>query len=313
MMHNQQKRGNTMNKLRSKSLCLTGSQRRAVDRLTSTTAWTITLVLFVSLAGGCSGFGARREYAYRSSVVEYLYPDAEVAEVPDIPRLALPLNVGVAFVPEADGPSPTYPLSEKQKMDLMERIASEFRALPFVNHIELIPTAYLAIGGGFTNLDQIRTMYNVDVIALLSHDQVQHTDQGMLSLAYWTIVGAYVIKGERNDTNTMVDAAVYDIRSRKMLFRAPGLSHIKGSATFVNLSEQLRTDASDGFRLAADNLVVNLKDELDRFEQKVKQMPEAYAVVHKPGYTGGGSIGGGYAVMLLLFGGLAVWRSRKAV
>ena len=196
-------------------------------------------------------------------------------------------------------------------MDLMERISTEFRALPFVKDIELIPTDYLTNGGGFTNLDQIKTMYGIDVISLVSYDQVQHTDEGMLSLSYWTIVGAYTIKVDKNDTSTMVDAVLYDIASRKMLFRAPGTSHLKGSSTLVNLSEQLRSDALNGFHLAADNLVSNLQAELDRFQKKVKEMPESYAIEHKPGYTGGGSLGAWYALTLLILGGFTLWSGRK--
>jgi rhombotail lipoprotein len=271
----------------------------------------ITIIFFIFSLNGCAEFYGKRQSRYTSSVVEYLYPEREVAEVPTIPHLSLPLRVGVAFVPESIGRPSTNRLSETEKMDLMDRISSEFRTLPFVKDIELIPSAYLTKGGGFTNLDQIKTMYGIDVIALLSYDQVQHTDEGMLSLSYWTIVGAYIIKGEKNDTSTMVDAAVYDIPSRKMLFRAPGTSHIKASSTLVNLSEQLRIDSSNGFRLAADNLVANLQGQLNRFKEKVKEMPKAYAVEHKPGYTGGGSLGGGYALALLTLGGLAIWLDRK--
>ena len=260
---------------------------------------------------GCGEFYGRRQSRYTSSVVEYLYPGKEVAEVPSIPRLSLPLRVGIAFVPDSGMGKVANRLSGKEKIDLMERISTEFRSLPFVKDIELIPTDYLTNGGGFTNLDQIRTMYGIDVIALLSYDQVQHTDEGMLSLSYWTIVGAYIIKGEKNDTSTMIDAAVFDIPSRKMLFRAPGTSHIKASSTLVNLSEKLRTDSLQGFRLAADNLVTNLQAELDRFKKKVKEMPESYAIEHKPGYTGGGSLGSGFALTLLIFGGVVLWSDRK--
>jgi rhombotail lipoprotein len=90
-------------------------------------------------------------------------------------------------------------------------------------------------------------MYNVDVVALLSYDQAQFTDEGALSLTYLTIVGAYLVPAEKNDTHTMLDAVVYDIRSRKMLFRAPGTSQIKGHATLMNLSEQRRKDSDAGF------------------------------------------------------------------
>lgn len=99
--------------------------------------------------------------------------------------------------------------------------------------------------------------------SLSSPDQVQFTDTGLLSLTYWTLVGAYVVKGEKNDTQTMLDAAVYDIRSRKLLFRAPGISRVKNSATPVNLTEKLRLDRDEGFRLAAAELVTNLHRELE--------------------------------------------------
>jgi rhombotail lipoprotein len=260
---------------------------------------------------GCAEFLAPRHKRHASSVVEYLYPKKEVAEVPSIPHLSLPLSIGISFVPESGRESVSNRLSGKEKMDLMERISAEFRTRPFIKNIELIPTDYLTQGGGFTNLDQIRTMYGIDVIALISYDQVQHTDEGLLSLSYWTIVGAYMVKGEKNDTSTMLDTVLYDIPSRKMLFRAPGTSHIKGSATLVNLSEQLRTDSLQGFHLAADDLVPHLQAELDRFTQKVKEMPESYAISHKPGYTGGGSLQAGYVLILFLLGGFGIWSGRK--
>ena len=43
-------------------------------------------------------------------------------------------------------------------------------------------------------------MFGIDVIVLLSYDQVQFRDEGLLSLTYWTVVGAYTIPGEKNDT-----------------------------------------------------------------------------------------------------------------
>lgn len=278
--------------------------------LKSVTYLILTLWVFVS-AAGCAGLYGQRASRYTSSVVEYLYPNKEHVEVADVPRLSLPLHVGIAFVPESKQGLGGTLLGGKEKMDLMDRISLEFKKLPFVKDIEVIPSAYLTQKGGFANLDQIQTMYGVDVIALLSYDQIQHTDEGLLSLSYWTIVGAYIIKGEKNDTSTMMDAAIYDISSRKMLFRAPGTSHIRGSATPVNLSEQLRMDSLEGFRNASDNLVVNLQDQLERFKIKVKEMPDAYVVEHKPGYTGGGSMGAVFSLLLLGLGGLALWRGRR--
>lgn len=261
----------------------------------------------VLLAGGCAGLVEGKKSRQTSSVVDFLYPKkSDVVEKPAIPELTLPLNVGIAFVPSAGGRFSENRLDTNQKQALMERIAEDFKKFDFIKNIELIPTEYLRPGGSFDNLEQVRTMYGVDVVTLLAYDQVQYTDEGFVSLTYWTIVGAYVFKGEKNDTSTMIDATVYDIASRKMLFRAPGTSQVKGSATFVNQSEELRKDSQEGFRVATDNLVVNLQAELERFKKKIKERPETAKVVKSSGYTGGGFTGGGFTLLFLLLAGMAI-------
>ena len=92
-----------------------------------------------------------------SSVVQYLYPDKkDYVEIPGIPRLEIPLRVGIAFVPENTGKSQT--LTERDKMELMKEVSQHFNKYDFVKSIELIPSAYLRKEGSFTNLDQILTM-----------------------------------------------------------------------------------------------------------------------------------------------------------
>lgn len=255
------------------------------------------LPLIIIFLTGCGGYQTRT----KSSVVDYLYPrGSETVIQPSIPVLSLPLNVGIAFVPEqntlekgmrfwsksvvAGGGS----LTSGNKTKLLEKVAEHFRGLEFVNQIEVIPSEYLTANGGFSNLEQIQTMYNIDVIALVSYDQVQFTDEGILSLTYWTIIGAYVVTGEKNDTSTMLDTVVYDIKSKKMLFRAPGTSIVKGSATPVNLSEQLRADSLKSFEQAADEMTKNLDLQLASFKEKIKANPEQVKVVHTKGYSGGG-------------------------
>ena len=198
--------------------------------------------------------------------------------------------------------------SSDLRQSLMERIAGEFRQYEFIKEITPIPSEYLRAQGGFDNLDQIRGLYGVDVIALVSYDQIQNTDQSFWSVAYWTIVGAYIFKGEKNDTSTLMDAAVFDIPSRKLLFRAPGTSDVKASATIVNLSEQLREDSRKGFESAADNLVVNLKAALERFRTRIKERPEEVQIVHRPGYSGGGAFD---LWLLLVLPGLLLARRRS--
>jgi rhombotail lipoprotein len=201
-------------------------------------------------------------------------------------------------------------LTEKQKVDLMQEVSKHFRKYPYIGPIEVIPSAYLTPRGSFANLDQIRTMYGVDAVALLAYDQVQFTDEGAASFLYWTIVGAYVVPGEKNTTQTMMDAVIYDIKSRKMLFRSPGVSQIKGSATPVNLSEELRLNSEKGFHEAANDLIKNLDTQLALFTDKVKQQPEEYKVVYR-GRTGGGDLGWIFLTLFALIGGYAWLRLRN--
>jgi len=243
---------------------------------------------------------------HNSSVVTYLYPNqTEPIETSHIPVLSLPLKVGIAFVPEFDM---NRNLTERDKLDLMNEVSKHFKQYAFVKSIAIIPSAYLRPQGSFSNLNQIRTMFGIDVIALISYDQSQFTDQGVASISYWTLLGAYVVSGERNDTHTMVDAAVYHIKSRKMLFRAPGISHIKGKATPVNLSEQLRVDTMKGFQEASLNLVTNLDEQLELFKEKTKESPEDFQVVHKPGYTGGGYADEYFALIGIILGVFYIWQ-----
>ncbi len=263
--------------------------------------------------------GITRSAHQATSVVQYLYPEnkqiVETTAAPGTLRLTLPLRVGIAFVPPSPDGTPRSPqvqrLGEKDKMDLMKQISAEFKQYPFVKSLEIIPSPYLMPKGGFANLDQIRTMYGIDVIALISYDQIQHTDEGLLSLSYWTLIGAYIVKGEKNDTSTMLDAAVYHIPDRKLLFRAPGTSQVKGAATPVNLSEQLRKDSQDGFQKAAVVLVENLKEQLEQFKEKVKEQPKEYKVEYSSGYRGGGSLHPLSLVLLAVMGGVLLWKSSR--
>jgi rhombotail lipoprotein len=100
-------------------------------------------------------------------------------------------------------------------------VKDAFASRPYIAAIEVIPTTYLRAGGGFDNLQQAARMHNVDVVTLLSYDQVQFSDSNRLSIFYWTIVGGYFVNGSQYDVNTLVDASVFDVKSRQLLFRAP--------------------------------------------------------------------------------------------
>lgn len=258
---------------------------------------TFSILFLLLFTSGCAGQQSRA----KSSIVDYLYPkESNFIVEPSVPTLHLPLKVGIAFVPGQQfqargvniwsGATAHASLTEGGKVKLLEKVAKNFRQYDFVKDIEVIPSQYLTPEGSFANLEQIKTMYGIDIIALVSYDQTQFTDEGFLSLSYWTLVGAYVISGEKNDTSTMMDTAVYDIQSKKMLFRAPGTSQVKGSSTPINLSEELRQDSIQSFNEASENMIKNLDMQLQRFREKVKQDPQTVKIIHREGYGGGGSI-----------------------
>ena len=261
---------------------------------------TILATLCASLAlTGCASWFEQGSKAQRGTVVEYLYPKGEAPTLkPGTPELRLPLRVGIAFVPgERFGD-----LTESDRNQLLNRVKAAFANRPYISAIEIIPTTYLRPHGGFDNLQQAARMFNVDVVALLSYDQVQFNDSNRLSLLYWTIIGAYLVNGDQYDVNTLVDASVFDVKSRNLLFRAPGTSQIKGSSPLVKFGEASREARGEGYRQAIDALIPQLDAQLESFKVRVKEEKVA-RVVNKPGYSGGGAadLGG-----LGLFGALAV-------
>ncbi len=246
----------------------------------------------LALAGCASWFG-QNQVKQTGSVVEYLYPDSREPPAlrPTVTALRPPVRVGIAFVPGGGFGSG---LAETEKQKLLERVKASFAQAPYVDSIQVIPGSYLRAKGGFTNLEQAARLFDVEVVALLSYDQVQFADASSLSLLYWTIVGAYVIHGDHYDVQTMLDASVFDVASRKLLFRAPGTSRVKGSATMVGFSERAREARSEGYAKAVDDLVPRLQTELDAFRERAKT-DRAIRVENKPGYTGGGGAFGGWA------------------
>ncbi len=284
----------------------------------------LALVLLVTAStltlAGCAGFwGNNHDRHESSSVVQFLYPDKNLPFIqPKIPTLRLPLRVGVAFIPTgtAGGNGSYYQadsgFTEQQKTDLMRQVGAQFQAQPFVQSIEIIPTTYLRPGGGFDNLDQLRGMMGIDVVVLIAYDQRQFSADTEASIAYWTIVGAYFVAGQRNTTHTLMEAVVYDIPSRNLLFRAPGTNSTKNHATLLRTDEELRRDSATSLEEAAKQMTLNLAQELERFKVRAKEEPETIKIEHKPGFSMGlGSLEAWFAAALGLLVASRAIASRK--
>jgi len=222
----------------------------------------VVLLLLVLLCG-CSLYGPQRRH-YRSNLVDYLFPGGMPSHPRAAARLQLPLKVCIAFVPGE--PQTVDPQQEQRLLGIVRKA---FVGRDWVGQIQVIPSTYLQTRGGYDNLEQVAQLMNVDVIALVSVDQIQYSDPTALSILYLSIVGEYVLPGDHNDTRTMIDVAVVDVRSRSFLLRAPGTSRIGGMATPVEGDRVLRSKSGEGMRLAMVDLTKNLDTEIGSFKATV--------------------------------------------
>lgn len=261
-----------------------------------------TLLIITVLLSGCTSLmqqitdqGMRRGVS--SSLVDYLYPSGETPPEFDetVPNIQLPLRVGISFVPShADN---SIALTASRKSELLNKVKSAFSDKPFINEIVVIPDTYLRSNRGFKSVDQVSRLYSLDVMALISYDQVVYTDDTRASLLYWTIVGAYFINGSKNDINTFVDVAIFDVDSHKLLLRAPGTDEVIAKSALINSSEKLRIARQGSFDTAIDNLSANLEIELASFKERIKK-DKSVEISYRPGFSGGGGATSWLALML---------------
>lgn len=221
-------------------------------------------LFFLVLCCGCAFFNVPQRRHYRSSLVDYLFPGRMPSPPRTAARLQLPLRVGIAFVP-----GELQTVDPQQEQQLLGIVRKAFVGRDWVEQIQVIPSAYLQPRGGYENLEQVARLMNVDVVALVSVDQIQYSDPTALSILYLSIVGAYVLPGDHNDTRTMIDVAVVDVRSHSFLLRAPGTSRIGGMATPVEGDRILRSKSGEGLRLAMVALTKNLDTEIGSFKATV--------------------------------------------
>jgi rhombotail lipoprotein len=273
-----------------------------MNTISKTCVMAIAAFLLTSCA---SYFGQDGRRGVSSSLVDYLYPDGQVPPNHEetTPQLNLPLTVGLAFVPSQQDTSVLLP--EAKKAQLLEEVKQKFVGLDYVREIVIVPETYMRSTKGFEGVGQIARLYGLDIVALVSYDQVTVTSETKSSVLYWTIVGAYFIKGNQNEATTFVDTAVFDVNSRKMLFRAPGVSDTKQSSTLVQVNQAAREAREEGFELAMQDMSKNLAAELDQFKARIKE-DKSVQIVHRQGYGGGGGIQWPF---LLVLGGFAILRA----
>lgn len=268
---------------------------------------TVSLLCVILLVAGCADlWGASGRRGVSSSLVEYLYPKGEVPPPQDgtVPHLQLPVTVGLAFVPAAFPGNQV--LSEASRIELLNKVKAAFAGRDFIRDIVVIPDAYLRSGRGFDALEQTARLYGVDVMALVSYDQIAHSDERKAAFLYWTIIGAYTIEANRNEVQTFVDTAVFDVPTRKLLFRAPGADQQRSTSTLVEVERDIRAAQQAGFEKAMADMTVNLDQELARFKERIKS-DQSVRVTHAGAQGGGGAAG----PALLAIAALALFIRRR--
>jgi rhombotail lipoprotein len=214
-----------------------------------------------------------------SSLSSYLGAKATPpAEAPAGPaRLQLPLRLGIAFVPAEAGQrsgslnatAPAQLLGATQEQELHKQVSDLFGQKPWALSFKVIPAQYLAKEGGFDDLERVARSFGVEVVALVSVDQMQFSSPRWYSWTYWTLVGAYMVKGDKNDTTTLVDAAVYHVPSRTFLFRAGGVGTVKGSSTWSGREDAFRQQSKESLALAMADLSRSLDQGVAGFKQEL--------------------------------------------
>lgn len=262
------------------------------------TSVSLLCILLLAAFSGCSAMfhGAYTERS-SSSMVEFLHPDGALPDsaMDAPPQLELPLRIGVAFVPPRS--SHGYSIGDAEQLELLNMVKAQFEGEDYVESIEVIPSTYLQGANGFSALEQAGELFGLDVFALVSWNQVVLSSDTPASVLYWTIVGAYLIPGTKNSVNTLLDAAVFDIKTRKLLLRAPGVSQVADSSTAVAAGRVTRTIRERSFAEAADQMATHLATEVERFGKRVQAEGVAeisYAANYK----------GSFSPLLLLLGGL---------
>lgn len=260
------------------------------------------IVASASLSG-CASFmcapGCHSEERNASSLVDFLYPDGAVPPKElEKPVLHLPLKVGLAFLPSNTRNS-TVGLDEAHKLALLEKTRQRFLAKKFVADITVIPDYYLTSAKGAEGLKAVQRLYGVDVIALVSFDQVAYRDDNKLSLGYLTIVGSYVLKGTSHDVSTLVDLAVVDPATRSLVLRAGGADTQQASSTLIAQNRESRELRTASFDAATGQMIENFDAALTQFEKDVREGTASVRVV-----SANGGAGGGGSFDWLLLGGL---------
>jgi rhombotail lipoprotein len=216
---------------------------------------------------GCAAFSSNVHTVQRqSNLASFLFggnaPQSPVQKVP----LTLPARVGVTFVPGDPG---SANIPDTTKKEVIEAVRSQLaKHTRYVAGAQSIPPMYLIPKGGVNNLEQVARQFDVDVIVLMGANQFQkHERNPLAALMDITVIGSFIIPGNTVDTSTVLEAAVYHVPSRALIFRTDGADQKSSRSTQYGSSQSAQNDGVSGIEGASKKLVVSIADALVGFEK----------------------------------------------
>jgi rhombotail lipoprotein len=244
-----------------------GSRRR----LACLIATLLALPLVVSSCGWLDPLATSGNHRQQATtpLVDYLYGNADPPRIESTVELPIPITVGLTFLPTARGAGPTA----VERDAVLQSIRERFGKLSYVRDIVIVPNYYLGSrhGNGFEELQRIAQLQRLDVIALVSYDQLSQTTENKRSLAYLTIAGAFFVRGNEQATHTLLDLAIVEPHSRALMLRAGGTSSLHQSSTAIDLEARRIRQQADGFAQATKALNDNFARELAEFETRIRE------------------------------------------
>ena len=223
------------------------------------------IIFIIILLTGCAT--KKKVYKYyenRSSLVNYLYPQKEHKSMEFwTTKLKIPIKIGIGFIPSKKFYYQRI-IDEKSRVGLLKKIQRNLKKHKFIKESKIIPSAFFEKGGGFEDLEKIKKLYDVDLIALVSYDVIQFRVDSFHSLRYWTIIGTDIIKAKGNLIHSMINFTLIESKNKKLLFKALGINRL------IN-SENLVADRKKSFQKASKNLIKNINRQLPIFKWRMKE------------------------------------------
>lgn len=265
----------------------------------------VLVACFVALIfSGCASVYERRKTV--SLTMSPLAPAAPTENAASEPaqsvQIKTPLRVGLAFAPLPARVGGSRDIPSQLKQNLLEKVRDAFKDISFIEEIEVIPSTYLKEDAEFESLVAAAQAFHLDAVTLVTYDQEQFSDPTNWSLLYWTVIGLYLVPGEKNETRTLLETSVVAVNSRVLLLHAVGSDKSEGWNTPVHVKPGLRQESEESFEKATNRLIADLRTQLDKVQTSLKEGRGIYgtpvAFVTEQGMVTagagqGGGIGGG--------------------